>query len=262
MKYKVIGTGSSGNALLLENGVLVDCGVGYKELAGEVIGLVLLTHRHSDHFKIPTIKKLAQDHPMVRFACPGYLAEDLVKECKVQTKRVDIIEEGETYDYGLASIRSFPLEHDVPNVGWIIEINSESVLYMTDTGTTDHLTGSEFNGLDYYFIEANYDEQELEERMRKKFEAGEFAYESRVKRTHLSRQQADEFVSFYARDDSKVINLHRHEEKKEKKVHEEADPPSLMGLLHPVDIKEETYQSGEDERIRKDTQTDSEVGMV
>ena len=235
MKYKVIGTGSSGNALLLENGVLIDCGVPYKEIKDEVIGLVLLTHKHQDHLKVQTVKSLAKDHPMLRFACPAYLAQDLVEKCMVDTRRVDIIQEGAHYDYGLATIRSFPLVHDVPNVGWICEINGESLMYMTDTGQADHLSGEIYEGLDYYFIEANYrDDEELDQKIEEKIEAGEFAYESRVRNTHLSLEQAKQFIEFFARPDSKVIWLHEHKDKKKKK--EKTQPaPELRGLLQPVD---------------------------
>lgn len=214
MKYKVIGTGSSGNALLLENGILIDCGVPYKAIKSEVIRLVLLTHRHSDHFRVPTIKNLAADHPLIRFACPEYLAQRLTEQCMVDTRRIDIIRNGIVYDYGILKIRSFPLIHDVENVGWIITIHGESAIYITDTGSVDHLTGSDFNDLDYYFIEANYDDDELEKRIETKIMAGEFAYESRARETHLSLRQAQEFIAACARPDSKVIWLHQHREKK------------------------------------------------
>lgn len=235
MDYKIIGTGSSGNALLLENGVLIDCGVPYRDIKGEVIGLVLLTHCHSDHFRIPTIKNLAKDHPMLRFACPSYLAQDLVEKCGVDTRRVDIIQTGEHYDYGLATIKSIELVHDVPNVGWICEINGQSMMYMTDTGTTNHLFDGDCDGLDYYFIEANYtNDDELDQKIDEKLEAGEFAYESRVKTTHLSLVQAQHFIEFHARPDSKVIWLHEHKDK-EKKKEDPAPAPQLEGLLQPVD---------------------------
>ena len=251
MIYKIIGTGSSGNALLLENGVLVDCGVPYKDLKNEVIGLVLLTHKHSDHLRKPTVTKLAKDHPMIRFACPDYLAQILVEECSVDTRRIDVIYEGEHYDYGLATICSFPLVHDVPNIGWTIEINGQTALYMTDTGSTDHLDGSKYDGLDYYFIEANYDEEEIEEKIEKKLEAGEFAYETRVKQTHLSMKEAQEFIAWHAKPESRVVWIHQHvdkEEKRREKINtreEKKDPPELKGLLQPVDAEGNTITGGE-----------------
>ena len=58
VKYNIISTGSDGNATILEDFVLIDCGVPYKALEPYVtkLKLVLLTHIHSDHFQKRTIK--------------------------------------------------------------------------------------------------------------------------------------------------------------------------------------------------------------
>lgn len=50
MNYEVISTGSKGNALLIENEILIDCGVSYRKLKEKSIKLILLTHEHKDHF--------------------------------------------------------------------------------------------------------------------------------------------------------------------------------------------------------------------
>lgn len=49
VKYNIISTGSDGNATILEDFVLIDCGVPYKTLEPYVskLKLVLLTHIHS-----------------------------------------------------------------------------------------------------------------------------------------------------------------------------------------------------------------------
>lgn len=59
VKYNIISTGSDGNATILEDFVLIDCGVPYKALEPYVtkLKLVLLTHIHSDHFQKRTIKR-------------------------------------------------------------------------------------------------------------------------------------------------------------------------------------------------------------
>ena len=71
VKYNIISTGSDGNATILEDFVLVDCGVPYKALEPYVpkLKLVLLTHIHSDHFQKRTIKRLASERPTLRFGC-------------------------------------------------------------------------------------------------------------------------------------------------------------------------------------------------
>ena len=68
VRYNIISTGSDGNATILEDFVLIDCGVPYKALEPYVpkLKLVLLTHIHSDHFQKRTIKPCqpAADTPL------------------------------------------------------------------------------------------------------------------------------------------------------------------------------------------------------
>lgn len=49
MTYEVIQTGSSGNAVLINNEILIDCGVSWKKIQphAKKLKLVLLTHEHS-----------------------------------------------------------------------------------------------------------------------------------------------------------------------------------------------------------------------
>ena len=70
IRYNIIATGSTGNAVKI-NDILIDCGVSFKKLKDvyKHIKLVLLTHEHSDHFRTPTIRKLAAERPTLRFGC-------------------------------------------------------------------------------------------------------------------------------------------------------------------------------------------------
>lgn len=49
VKYEIIATGSQGNAVIIENKILIDCGVPFKSLTKQYknLKLVLLTHIHS-----------------------------------------------------------------------------------------------------------------------------------------------------------------------------------------------------------------------
>ena len=80
VRYNIISTGSDGNATILEDFVLIDCGVPYKALEPYVskLKLVLLTHIHSDHFKKQTIKRLAAERPTLRFGCCRWLVPPLL----------------------------------------------------------------------------------------------------------------------------------------------------------------------------------------
>ena len=81
---------------------------------------------------------------------------------------------------------------------------------MTDTKTVEGISAKNY---DLYLIEANYDEDEIEERIRKKQEEGMYAYEFRAKSTHLSKQQAGEFLLENMGDNSKYEFMHQHIER-------------------------------------------------
>ena len=71
MKYNIISTGSIGNAVVINNNILIDCGVSFAKLKDfyKSFQLVLLTHIHTDHFNKTKIKKLAEERPTLRFGC-------------------------------------------------------------------------------------------------------------------------------------------------------------------------------------------------
>lgn len=216
MTCNIIATGSTGNAIQLDGNILLDCGIPYKavEPIASRLNLVLLTHRHVDHFKKSTIGRLAQEHPLLRFGCCQWLVLPLV-ECGVDPRRIDRYDPRRKAVYtmpnGSLIVEPVALFHDVPNCGYKITLHSgEKVLYATDTGTMDGIQAKDFN---YYLIEANHDFEELQSRANEKMSRGEFAYEIRAAENHLSKQQTDEWLMDNMAPWSEIIYLHQHKEK-------------------------------------------------
>lgn len=209
MIYKIIKTGSQGNAVVLNENILIDCGVTYKALTSvkRALNVVLLTHIHSDHFNKTTIKQLARDRPILRFACCEWLVNDL-KECGVQN--IDVMQVGRTYDYGAFKVSPIVLYHDVPQCGWRVFIGGEKAIYMTDTGTLSGITAKDY---DLYLVEANYIEEEIQAKIREKQESGQYIHEYRVMKTHLSKEQCDEWLLENMGEGSEFIYLHQHQER-------------------------------------------------
>lgn len=135
---------------------------------------------------------------------------DSLLKAKVNKTQIDVLEMNRRYDYGDFQVEPFPLVHDVPNCGWKIWMNGESALYATDTGSMANVEAKDFS---LYLLEANHDETEIMERIREKEAAGEFAYERRVIRTHLSYQQANDFIYANAGPNSEYLYLHQHQER-------------------------------------------------
>lgn len=214
MNYNIISTGSVGNAVVLNSRLLIDCGVNYKQLSPYVSGLqlVLLTHIHGDHFYSSTIKKLAKMRPTLRFGCCKWLVNNLIS-CGVQTWRIDVFTPDllNTYSEDL-KITAVELTHDVPNCGYKIFIDGEKIFYATDTNNLNGITAPKY---DLYMIEANYEDDEIQERIRKKEESGSYAYEYNVLKNHLSKAKCDDFIVRNAGVESKFIYMHRHVGKEE-----------------------------------------------
>ncbi|MBR6624589.1 MAG: hypothetical protein IKK91_11960 [Ruminococcus sp.] len=213
MNYNIISTGSQGNAIVLNNIILLDCGVPFLDLKDVYKGLkiVLLTHIHGDHFNKATIRKLAAERPTLRFACCSWLVSELL-QCGVSVHNIDSLEIGRIYDYKTFKVSPVKLYHDVENAGWRVFQNAEKAIYMTDTVTLEGITARNY---DLYLVEANYITEEIEERIRSKEAAGQFVYEYRVKRVHLSKEKCDEWLLENVGENSEAIYIHQHIEKGE-----------------------------------------------
>lgn len=211
MNYKIVSSCSTGNATIIKDIVLVDCGVTFKRLEKyyKKLKLVLLTHIHSDHFKKETIKKLANERPTLRFACCNWLLNPLL-ECGVNRRNIDILEIGTKYNYKLLKVVPIKLYHDVPQCGYRILFDDYKVIYMTDTRTVEGISAKDY---DLYLIEGNYDEEEIEERIKEKQRNCEFVYEFRARNSHLSIQQASEFLLNNMGENSEYVFMHQHIER-------------------------------------------------
>ena len=138
VRYNIIASGSQGNAVILNDAVLIDCGVPYKQLAPYVpkLKLVLLTHIHSDHFCKRTLRRLAAERPTLRFGCCRWLASPLVA-AGVPERQIDLLKPRVMYGYGLCNVIPFELTHNVPNCGYKVHFGNGKVIYATDTNNLD-----------------------------------------------------------------------------------------------------------------------------
>jgi phosphoribosyl 1,2-cyclic phosphodiesterase len=204
--YQIIASGSTGNAVLYHENILADCGIPFASIKPFLkdIQLVLLTHEHSDHINIKTLYKLAKERPTIRFGC-GQWMKDYVDGIK----NVDFYEAGQVYkyvsNYGSFSISPITLYHDVKNFGYRIFKDGTKIIHCTDTFTLEGVTAI---GYDLYAIEHSYDEETIMERILAKEQRGEFAHERGAINSHLSEQQARDFIFKNRAEHSQVLRLH------------------------------------------------------
>lgn len=206
--YQIISTGSQGNAVIINDSILIDCGVPFKALKDyyKKFKLVLLTHIHSDHFNRRTLAALARNKPGLRFACCEWLYQPLL-DAGIPKRQIDVLQIGNTANYKAFQVIPVKLYHNVPNCGYRIFMNGKKLFYATDTNTLNHITAKNY---DLYMVEANYEDKEIRERIKEKTDQGQYAYEYDVLENHLSKRKADDFIYSNAGSKSLYVYMHQH----------------------------------------------------
>ena len=188
------------------NHVLVDCGVTFSTIKPYLkdIALILISHEHGDHLNISTLKKIQFERPSIRIGCGEFLKEKLTG-----LRNVDILAAGKIYDYGKFKVSPIMLYHDVENFGFRIFKDNTKIIHATDT---THLQGITAKNYAIYALEANYDEDTVWDTIFKKEGNGEYAHQRGAINSHLSLQQAQNFVLKNAGDSYEFVRLHESSE--------------------------------------------------
>lgn len=205
--HNILSTGSKGNAIIYFNSILVDVGISFSRIEPYLkdIQLILLTHQHSDHFKLNVIKRIQEERPSIRFGCGSFLADKLQ-----DIRNLDIYESGKMYNYGSFKISPVILYHDVPNFGYRIFKDGKKLIHATDTYTLEGISAKDY---DIYALECNYDEERVYDIIREKEYRGEYAHQKGSINSHLSKQQAQKFIlSNTSRQDIQFLMLHQSSE--------------------------------------------------
>lgn len=167
MRYCSLGSGSRGNATLIEYGstrLLVDCGFSLRMteqrlaqagLSAHQLTAILVTHEHSDHIK--GVERLAQ-----RYRLPVYMTAGTRQGMGASDLPVKLIRFGEDVDIGDIRVTPVPVPHDAREPSqFIFDSGYQRLGVLTDTGTITPLITEMYSGLDALFLEANYDPQML-----------------------------------------------------------------------------------------------------
>ena len=165
MKVCNLASGSKGNSTFIQtkkHNILIDIGVttlyienNLKEIGIDPssIDLVLITHCHTDHTGGLRIfnKKY---HPQV------YISDKILKEAKLNKDEFNILNSlDEISDLKITEIQ---LSHDVKDIkGYIIEEDSSSMVYITDTGYINKNYFDVLKNRSLYIFESNHDVEKL-----------------------------------------------------------------------------------------------------
>lgn len=198
LNYNIIGTGSTGNAVRIEN-IMFDCGVPFNHMREDMykVDTLLITHSHSDHVKPATFERIRSEFPTVRVYANADVAYQYDVDKVIGTSPFSL--------RGGRRVIPFDGTHDVPVTGFIVQMSGLNILYMTDTAKVCPPVDLP---LDYVFLESNFDERKLREESKRYKKHGYDPYLSVTR--HLSTQKCKEFFFLHRRGhDSVLIELHQ-----------------------------------------------------
>jgi phosphoribosyl 1,2-cyclic phosphodiesterase len=164
----VLGSGSSGNAALVESEgerLLIDAGIGPQRsveilrkmgvdlFPKSVLGVVV-THEHEDHS--------AKLEPLVRaLRAPAYLHDGIVAKRVRDRFPVVRVAPGAAFEVGPFRVTARTIPHDAPQVALRVESGGRAFGYLTDMGHVPPSLPFFFEGCQTVLLEANYDAEML-----------------------------------------------------------------------------------------------------
>ena len=194
MKYNVISSSSSGNAIIVDDILALDVGVAYKKIKPylDKVRIIFISHVHKDHLLPATVKMVAYNFPNIKFVCGSeYVVTRLVLDCNVSEKNIYVLKKDTWFDLGLLKVKIQELVHDTPNYLLKFEIKGKKGIYIVDT---ENVKGIKAKDYDLFLIESNYKEEILQNHIMNCENDDELFYLKRVPNTHLSYQQANSFL--------------------------------------------------------------------
>ena len=166
MKIKILGSGSKGNSTFIDLGnkkILIDVGFSYKHIKEQLekinvdpkeIDAVLITHDHSDH--VYGLKVFINKVKPILYITPE------IEEAILEKPYEKSIYLGDELYLDDALIKVIPTSHDaITSNGFLIEKNSESLVYVTDTGYINVKYNDYLYNKNAYIIESNHDVEML-----------------------------------------------------------------------------------------------------
>lgn len=163
MRFASLGSGSRGNAGLIEHGqtlLLVDCGFSLRELEKRLLRLgrdpgqvtaILLTHEHGDHASGAGV--FARRH-----GTPVYLSAGTRAACASLQAGCRIISSHSPFAVGDLQITPFPVPHDAREPTQFVFSNGDlRIGLLTDVGMSTPHIEERLDGCDALLLECNHD---------------------------------------------------------------------------------------------------------
>jgi phosphoribosyl 1,2-cyclic phosphodiesterase len=167
MRIVVLGSGSRGNAVVVESGsrrILLDAGFSCRALERRMTDqgidptgfeAVVLTHEHSDHVR--GVERFCRRHGLPVYATEGTLEETSLSP---ETRRCAVtLRSGEPCEVGGFEVEPFAVPHDAREpVGLVVEDSGGHRLgLVADLGSRSRLAWGRLRDLEFLLLETNHD---------------------------------------------------------------------------------------------------------
>lgn len=167
MRFASLGSGSRGNAAVVEQGdtlLLIDCGFSVRETerrllrlgcAAERVSALLVTHEHGDHLN--GIAPFARKYRLPVWMTPGTRAA-----CRDRPERLELFNSHTPFAVGDIEVQPYPVPHDAREPAQFVFGNGAVRLGMlTDAGSLTPHIEQRLNGCDALILECNHDREML-----------------------------------------------------------------------------------------------------
>lgn len=203
MQLKILGSSSKGNSYLLESEteiLIIEAGVKLSEVKkaidfniSKVVGCIV-SHQHNDH--AGNIIDYIQNG-ILCLALPEVFASKYIFENNAYAKWIKPLH---GYKVGNFNFLTFPVTHDVPCLGFVVDHpESGKILFITDTMTCDY----KFNDISHMLIECNYSDEILN----RNIQSGKIPASMRLRllSTHMELETTKQIIQ--NQDISKLNNI-------------------------------------------------------
>lgn len=166
MRFASLGSGSEGNALLVEAGgtrLMIDCGFGQRDtvrrlqrlgIEPESIDAVFVTHEHTDH--VGGVATFAG-----KFRIPVWMSYGTRAALNGKLDRLEHLRTFDSHaqtDLGDLRIQALPVPHDAREpVQFIVSDGVHRLVALTDIGTSTPHIEAQISGCDALVLECNHD---------------------------------------------------------------------------------------------------------
>ena len=210
VRVTILGSGSEGNALLLESSsttVVVDAGLSHRRLVMRLeklgrtlprISGLIITHIHADHAAHAAVYAK-------RWQCPVHAASATHRSLRLRSS-IDArpFTVGRRFGIGDIRVHSRNIPHDAPQVALRFETAEAAIGLVTDLGHVPKSLGRFLDGCETLLIESNHDREMLR--------VGPYPInlKRRVAGTlgHLSNEQAGDLLAGLPHTPRRVVLMH------------------------------------------------------